>query len=196
MPSFDKAREPLPDADIMRRVQWGNEPAFAALYHRYYRNLLDFFYALCRDPHEAEDLCHETFLRIWKLRARYTESGKFTAYLFSVARHIWMERRRQARKEWRLGVMRETGTEEAENAACARLAPDQQAARAELDARVFSILEQLPEEQRMAFVLRTIEGLSLEDIAAIMNCPINTVRSRRLLAIKRLREALRGLLVL
>jgi RNA polymerase sigma factor (sigma-70 family) len=79
---------------------------------------------------------------------------------------------------------------------CAWLGPDEQARLSELDDRIFAALDNLPEEQRMAFILRTVEDMSLEDIAVVMQCPVNTVRSRRLLAIKRLREVLRGLLVL
>ena len=57
-------------------------------------------------------------------------------------------------------------------------------------------LDGLPTEQRMAFVMRAIEGLSIEEIASAMQCPVNTVRSRKLLAVKKLRGVLKGLLVL
>lgn len=186
--------EERPDAEVMMQAQWGSERAFAELYGRHYRRLLDFFYGMSRDAQSAEDLCHETFLRLWQLRVRYRPSGSFRAYLFTIARHIWMERRRQARKE-------HCGTRNAdygiwELADRQGLAPDEQARRAELDARIFAALDELPEEQRMAFILRTVEGMALKDIAKVMGCPVNTVRSRRLLAIKYLREVLRGLLVL
>lgn len=198
------ALERMPDADLMLRVQLDSETAFAELYRRYYRKLLDFFYAMGvsasrgvrRDAQLAEDLCHETFLRLWQLRARYKPSGSFSAYLFSVARHIWQERRRQARKDWQLGMVQPPDGLDNLPAAGSGAAPDELAHRSEVNDRVYEALEQLPEEQRMAFVLRTIEGLPLEDIAQVMNCPVNTVRSRRLLAIKRLREMLRGLFVL
>jgi len=193
MPSHQALGE-LSDAEVMLQAQWGSERAFAELYGRHYRRLLDFFYGLSRDVQTAEDLCHETFLRLWQLRVRYRPSGSFPAYLFTIARHIWMERRRQARKE----------NCRMQNAECGMwdvadvygLGPDEQARLSELDDRIFAALDNLPEEQRMAFILRTVEGMSLEDIAVVMQCPVNTVRSRRLLAIKRLREVLRGLLVL
>jgi RNA polymerase sigma-70 factor (ECF subfamily) len=195
MSGFD-ALEQMPDTELMLRVQWGSERAFAELYGRYFRRLLDFFYAMTRDVHLAEDLCHETFLRLWRLRVRYTASGAFAAYLFTVARHIWLERRRAARKEWKLGVAQRTEDEPGRRAPGWPSTPDEEAHRAEIGARILSALEQLPEEQRMAFVLRTVQGLSLDEIAQVMQCPVNTVRSRRLLAIQRLREALQGLLVL
>jgi RNA polymerase sigma-70 factor (ECF subfamily) len=74
--------------------------------------------------------------------------------------------------------------------------PDEAAQNAELRDRITAALDELPDEQRMAFVLRTVQGLSLEEISTTMQCPLNTVRSRRLLAIRHLRNALRGILVL
>jgi len=180
----------------MLRVQWGSEPAFAEIYARYCRRLLDFFFGMSRDVQWAEDLCHETFVRIWRLRARYSPSGSFAAYVFTVARHIWQEHCRQACRQ------PPTVSPFLEEALCeirttpAGDAPDERAYHAEIGSQVFAALEKLPEEQRMAFVLRTVNGLSLYEIAAVMQCPVNTVRSRRLLAIQRLRELLQGLLVL
>ena len=185
----------MPDTDLMLRVQWGSDRAFAELYQRYYRRLLDFFYGMGRDAHAAEDLCHETFLRLWQLRVRYTVSGSFTAYLFSVARRIWLERGRQERKQWRLGVAQRLDAPGAAVLASTDPGPGDRAYGSELAERIAAAVQELPAEQRMAFVLRTVEGMSLRDIASVMQCPVNTVRSRRLLAIKRLREALRGLRV-
>jgi len=185
----------MPDVAVMLRVQWGSEDAFAELYARYHRRLLDFFYGMSRSVQESEDLCHETFMRVWRLRGRYSPSGSFGAYLFTVARHIWHENARQVRKRWRLGV--ETPLESlSECLPNGKPGPDVLADRQEMNEKNFGVLDQLPDEQRMAFVLRTIDGLGLEEIARIMQCPVNTVRSRRLLAIRQLREALRGLFVI
>jgi len=70
------------------------------------------------------------------------------------------------------------------------------AARSELAECIFGALDELPVEQRMAFVMRNVEGLSIREIASAMQCPVNTIRSRKILAVKKLREALKGLLVL
>ncbi len=182
----------MTDTDVMVRVQWGSEAAFAELHRRYFRRLLDFFFGMSRDPQRAEDLCQETFLRLWQLRIRYTASGSFAAYLFTIARHIWQEQCRTRRKVARVEAPCEASETEA---SLSQPGPDELAHRAEMDTRIFAALDALPEEQRMAFVLRTVQGLSLDDIAKVMQCPVNTVRSRRLLAISRLREVLRGMMV-
>jgi RNA polymerase sigma-70 factor (ECF subfamily) len=177
------------DIVLMMRVREGDESAFEVLFNRYNRSLLNFFYGLSHNTNHSRDLCQETFLRVWKIRKRYRATGSFPAYLFGIARMIWLEFCRQQDKTWRLGARQ--GEEslyhlEADPAGY----PDSQANRAELHGYIHAALEELPEEQRLVFVLRSIEGLSLEDIAGILDCPINTVRSRKILAVKKLRHLL------
>lgn len=177
------------DVVLMMRVRGGDESAFEELFHRYQQPLLNFFYGLARNNSHARDLCQETFLRVWKIRKRYRASGSFPAYLFGVARLIWLEFCRQQEKTWRLGVRQ--GEERLELLASGdEGCPLAQATRTEMRNYLYAALDALPEEQRMVFVLRSIKGLSLEDIAAILDCPVNTVRSRKILAVKKLRHLL------
>jgi RNA polymerase sigma-70 factor (ECF subfamily) len=181
------------DVVLMMRVRGGDACAFETLFNRYQRPLLNFFHGLSRNPCTARDLAQETFLRVWKIRKRYRASGSFPAYLFGVARMIWLESCRQEQKAWRLGARQGEeclGHLEADNAGC----PAWQASRSELHGHLYAALEELPEEQRMVFVLRSIDGLSLEDIAAALDCPINTVRSRKILAVKKLRHLLASIM--
>lgn len=195
MGSRRRSEGEAPDTALMLRVSRGERDAFALLYHRHYRKLLDFFYAMSGNTATAEDLCQECFLRVWRLRDRYAPTGSVLGYLFAVARFVWFERRPaiyRDQRNRRYAGDRETLADLADS----RPLPDVAAGRSELDASIRAAVAELPEEQRMAFVLRTIQGLPLEEIAGIMGCPINTVRSRKLSAMKRLRAALRGLLVL
>ncbi|MBN2309081.1 MAG: sigma-70 family RNA polymerase sigma factor [Candidatus Hydrogenedentes bacterium] len=183
----------------MLRVRWGDECAFAELYRRYNRRLLDFFYGMSSNAHTAEDLSHETFARIWQVRRKYAATGSFPAYLFTFARNIWLEDCRRQRKQWRLGSRRslDDGPDGVgyELAAAESYHPDRAAYRAELSSHILAALDALPDEQRMVFVMRNVEGLSITDIATVLQCPENTVRSRKILAIKKLRESLRESLV-
>jgi len=196
MPAGMSPCERAPDTTLMLRVRWGDEHAFAELYRRYYRKVMGFFYGMSRDTQTSEDLCQETFLRIWKLRRKYAASGSFPAYVFAFARNVWLEQCRQARKHQRFGSAR--GGDQDVQLVTASMAthPDVAAARSELADCIFGALDELPVEQRMAFVMRNIEGLSIREIASAMQCPMNTIRSRKILAVKKLREALKGLLVL
>ncbi len=180
---------PMEDIALMMRVRGGDECAFERLFERYQHKLLNFFYGLSRNPSTARDLAQDTFLRIWKIRKRYQASGSFPAYLFGVARMIWLESCRSEQKAWKLGTRLD---EEALNGLSGHLTdcPAYQARRTELHEHIHRALDQLPEEQRLVFVLRSIDGLSLEDIASILDCPVNTVRSRKILAVKKLRHLL------
>ena len=196
MPAGMSPSERAPDTTLMLRVRWGDEHAFAELYRRYYRKVMGFFYGMSRDAQTSEDLCQETFLRIWKLRRKYAASGSFPAYVFAFARNVWLEQCRQGRKHQRLGLVRSVDQDVQLVTASMSTHPDVAAARSELADCIFGALDELPVEQRMAFVMRNIEGLSIREIASAMQCPMNTIRSRKILAIKKLREALKGLLVL
>ncbi|MCC6490625.1 MAG: sigma-70 family RNA polymerase sigma factor [Candidatus Hydrogenedentes bacterium] len=180
----------------MLKVREGDECAFAELFRRYQRRLLDFFYGMSRDALLAEDLCLETFARVWHLRRKYAATGSFPAYLFTFARNIWLEKCRHLSKQWRLGSALSVEADGPDLPAAVSTHPDEMASRSELEERILEAIAGLPEEQRMVFVMRTIQRLSLEDIAGVLQCPVNTVRSRKLLAVKKLRESLRGLLVL
>jgi len=183
------------DTTVMLHVRWGDELAFAELYRRYYRKLMNFFYGMSRNVQISEDLCQETFLRLWRLRGRYTASGSFPAYLFAFARNVWLEKQRKTKRRRRFESLRSVD-ENCETVAARPLShPDEIAASSELEQRIFDALDELPEEQRMVFVMRNIEGVSIAEIASVMQCPINTVRSRKILAVKKLRLALKGLRV-
>ncbi|MCC6143874.1 MAG: sigma-70 family RNA polymerase sigma factor [Candidatus Hydrogenedentes bacterium] len=177
------------DIALMLRVRQDSEAAFAVLHGRYARRVQNFFYGMIGNPGAAADLCQETFLRTWKIRHRYKATGPFTAYLFSIARLIWLERCRELQRQARLGARVDC---EVPLAAPADQAPDSRATRDEFEAHFRAALAELPEEQRIVFVLRNIEGMSLHNIAAALDCPINTVRSRKLLAVKKLRTLLAG----
>lgn len=187
--------ETVADTALMLRVGKDDECAFAELYRRYHRRLLNFFYGMSRNTHFSSDLCQETFLRLWRLRRKYAATGVFVSYLFTIARLVWLEQRRERRKR----LFSTPLTEEDHWLPLATkeiYRPDEAAVQTEIGRCILDALSKLPEEQRMAFVLRVVQGLDLQEIASIMQCPVNTVRSRKLLAIQKLREALQGMLVL
>jgi len=186
----------VPDISLMRSVSTGDESAFAELYRRYNRKLLDFFFAMGRDPQVAEELASDTFARIWHVRCRYSATGSFPAYLFSFARHIWLEHCRRNRKVWKLGQASDWAHAEPSLVALDAFRPDEAAATGELERHIAMAVDALPEEQRMVFVMRVVQRMPLDDIAIVMQCPVNTVRSRKLLALKRLRAALKALLAI
>jgi len=179
------------DVRLMLLAREDDQSAFAILYNRHRRRVASFFYGLSGDAQVAGELCQETFLRIWRFRVRYAATGSFQAYLFSFARNIWLEKCREIRRRRRLCARNACEHDYARASCPPAMQPDAAAVRAELEEHIMAALEALPEDQRMAFVLRVVDGLSIHEIAAVMRCPVNTVRSRKLLAIKKLRKSLR-----
>lgn len=177
------------DTQLMLAVREGDARSFTVLHERYQRRVLGFFYGHCGDAALTSDLCQETFLRIWQVRKRYKVTGPFPAYLFAIARMVWLEQVRRDRNGRRLGAAEPLDGQH-DWPAPLEQGPSVRAARSEVEARILAALDTLPEEQRTVFLLRHVRGLSLEEIAAAMDCPVNTVRSRKLLAVRKLRQLL------
>ncbi|MBI1320594.1 MAG: sigma-70 family RNA polymerase sigma factor [Candidatus Hydrogenedens sp.] len=187
---MDEPRQGDPDIRLMLAARGDDLDAFGQLHDRYQPKIRRFFYGLTGAPQEASDLCQETFVRVWRIRKRYRATGSFQAYLFGVAKVVWMEHRRRVARLWQWEMPQSAAPPDAASTAPG---PAEQALGGELREHIFAALNDLPEEQRLVFVMRTIDGLGLEDIARALDCPVNTVRSRKLLAVKRLRHRLREL---
>jgi len=173
------------DTELMLRVRVGDEAAFEELHERYQRRLIGFFCGLTHDAIAANELAQDTFLRIWQVRLRYKASGPFAAYLFAIARMVYLEQRRKSFRLARLsGRLGEENSEAPTTATCCP------AEAAEMETALFAAMETLPEEQKMAFLMHTVQGLPMEEVAAAMDCPLNTARSRRILAVRKLRHVL------
>jgi len=136
-----------PDANddfaLMERAAAGETAAFATLIRRHQSALVNFFRRLGAN-HEAEDVAQETFLRVWRYRARYRPAAKFTTFLFTLGRHAWADHLRRAQKQER--VVTCIGAEAAPHDAVA-----QDTARQRLDAQV--ALAALPEKLRLVVVM-------------------------------------------
>lgn len=165
------------DFALMAAVQAGRRDAFALLIGRHQTKLVNFFRRLGA-YHEAEDLTQETLLRLFRYRHKYRPTAKFTTFLYTLARHVWADHLRRLRKRERIA---ERGA--AEQQVCDERAQHQ--ARARLDAQ--AALEQLPEKLRSVVVLSLYQRLRYEDIAAVLDVPVGTVKSRMFLALSRLR---------
>ena len=178
------------DLALMQAASNDDEVAFAKLYERYHGRVHQFVFGLTRDRSVASDLAQETFLRIWKYRHRYAQTGSFLSYLFGFARNVWLEHCRARKKQFSLELRDSTPRELNRFMGAGHHEPDAAANHSEIHEHIFDALELLPEEQRMVFVLRSVEGLSFDEIASVMQCPVNTVRSRQITALKKLRRTL------
>ena len=166
---------------LMRRTQDGDTEAFGLLVKTHQRRLVRFATRLLGDAEAAEDAVQETFLRLWRLRARYRPQGCLEHLLLRIVRNICLDYARLTRPTAPLADDQPSPESLPETAAQARC----------LAEAVEQAVQALPEEQRAVFVLSQYEGVSYREIAEILECPEGTVASRKHLAVQSLRRRLR-----
>ncbi|SFU52774.1 RNA polymerase, sigma-24 subunit, RpoE [Nitrosomonas eutropha] len=186
------------DQQLVERVQQGDKRAFDLLVIKYQRRLARLLSRFVRDPAEVEDITQETFIKAYRALASFRGDSAFYTWLYRIgvntAKNFLVS---QGRKQ----PVTITGfdAEDAENFEGADQLREVNTPESELMGKqvaqtVNQALEALPEELRTAITLREIEGLSYEEIADIMNCPIGTVRSRIFRAREAVADKLRPLL--
>jgi RNA polymerase sigma-70 factor (ECF subfamily) len=173
--------QPDPDAALMLRVKRGDRAAFAELVEKYQQPLLNFIFRTLRDESEAEDLAQTVFLQVYKSRARYKQTAKFSTWLFTIARNLCLnELRRRSRHpaeslEESHAEHEDWPRQQFEDKA--RSAPPEEVLHAELAQKIEEALAELPENQRLAILLCRQEELSYEEIAAILDCSLAATKS-------------------
>lgn len=167
-----------PDAALMERARDGDLAAFEELVRRHQQPLMNFF-ARLGAPSDAEDLAQETFLRLYRYRARYRANAKFTTYLYLLARQVRIDCLRR-------GMRRDALHDRAAAEAPQHAEPSALAQGARLDAD--AALALLSEPMREVVVLAILQGLPHQETSAILGIPVGTVKSRLSIALHRLRN--------
>lgn len=182
------------DDELMIRLQNGDRLAFEVLVEKYQGPLVGFFLRNLRDRQLSEDLTQETLLKLYNQAWDYLPLGRFRGWLYRIARNLMIDNiRRQSNDA--IILARKTRPRDEENDALTRLAgemlpPEDQASHHELAALIDDLLEKLPEEQRLTFVLHHYAGLPLPEIAEIMETNLPTTKSRLRLAREKLTDKL------
>jgi RNA polymerase sigma-70 factor (ECF subfamily) len=185
------------DQQLVERAQRGDKHAFGLLVAKYQRKLGRLLSRFIRDPAEVEDVAQEAFIKAYRALPSFRGDSAFYTWLYRIgintAKNYLVAMGRRA------PTTTEFDSEEAENFEDGDQLRDLNTPEAELMTRqiaatVNQTMEELPEELRTAITLREIEGMSYEDIANVMNCPIGTVRSRIFRARETIADRLRPLL--
>jgi RNA polymerase sigma-70 factor (ECF subfamily) len=182
------------DQQLVERAQRGDKSAFELLVVKYQRKLIRLLSRFIRDPTEVEDVAQEAFIKAYRALPSFRGDSAFYTWLYRIgintAKNYLVAMGRRA------PTVSETESADSEGSEESGQVPDYNTPENELMSRqiaetVNRAVEDLPEELRTAITLRELEGLSYEDIAAIMNCPIGTVRSRIFRAREAIAEKLR-----
>ncbi len=178
------------DAEALRAVARGDEPAFARVYDRYGPILFGLLLRILRSRPEAEDVLQEVFLQVWRQARSFDPArGRAFTWLVTLARSRAIDRLRAVDSRERAA---RASAEEAPPAGEAQTWAEDDAVRAERAEAVRGALAELPEEQRQVLVLAYLEGMTQSEIAAAKGQPLGTVKTRTRTGLKRLSDALRA----
>ena len=175
------------DQMLMISVRDGNVEKLGMIFERYHVQLFNFFLRLTGNRPLSEDLVQEVFIRLLKYRYTFRENSMFTTWMFQIARNA------------RTDYFRKSPHDEVsiENSAYEHVSlmptPGERTEESERMHIMQTALSQLSEEKREVLLLRGAHGLKFDEIAEILKCPANTIRSRAFRAIQDLRVAVNKL---
>ncbi|MHB9118655.1 MAG: RNA polymerase sigma factor RpoE [Burkholderiales bacterium] len=185
------------DQQLVERAQRGEKKAFDLLVVKYQRKLIRLLSRFIRDPSEVEDVAQEAFIKAYRALSSFRGDSAFYTWLYRIG--INTAKNYLVASGRRAPTSTEFDNEEAEQFESGGLLQELNTPESELMSKqiaqtVNEAMDSLPDELKTAITLREIEGLSYEDIATIMNCPIGTVRSRIFRARDAIAQKLRPLL--
>jgi len=175
------------DAALVERAQAGDARAYELLVIKYQRRIERLAGHMARDPHLAQDIAQETFLQAWRALPGFRGEAQFFTWLYRIALNTAKKALMARKRDWTLtqaALDDETFSPQGEPSTHA--SPESELAAREIAETVHAAMQALSADLREAITLREIEGMSYEEIAEAMNCPVGTVRSR----IFRAREAI------
>lgn len=177
------------DLSLVQRVQRGDKSAFDVLVRKYQHKVVKLVMRYMRDPADAEDVAQEAFIKAYRALPQFRGDSAFYTWLYRIAintaKNAIVSRDRSP-VEFDLDLQDAEGSYDMQARLADTETPEALALTDEIRTIVNRSIDSLPEDLRTAIVLRELEGLSYEEIAATMECPVGTVRSR----IFRAREAI------
>jgi RNA polymerase sigma-70 factor (ECF subfamily) len=184
------------DSALVERVQQGDKRAFDLLVRKYQHKVIGLVSRYVKNQSESEDIAQEAFIRAWRAIGSFRGDSAFYTWLYKIAvntakNHLVAMGRRPPTDDIAIDdAVFVPGADRMQESAT----PERELMRQEIEQTVFSTVQSLPEELRTAITLREVDGLSYEEIAEAMGCPIGTVRSRIFRAREAIDEKLRPLL--
>ncbi len=180
------------DLALMERVKCGDEAAFRELIEAHQHRVVGTISKLLGADLDAEDLAQQVFIRVWRSAPRYEPTAKFTTWLYTITRNlVFNEVRRRKRRPVHSSSQSAGEDGEMPLEDHSAKGPDDAILDAEMQSAIQRAIEELPEVQRMAIVLRRYDDVSYEEIGTILNLTVPAVKSTLFRARTELREKLK-----
>jgi RNA polymerase sigma-70 factor (ECF subfamily) len=185
--------DPERDVRLMEKVRNGDMDAFRELVEAHQKRVIGTVTRMLGNESESEDLAQQVFIRVWKSAPRWEPSAKFTTWLYTILRNlVFNESRRRSRHPTRsLDAASEDDDHPRQFADDSAKAPDTTLLDAEMQDAIERAIQELPEAQRMAVVMRRYQDVSYEEIAEVLELTVPSVKSLLFRARTELREKLK-----
>ena len=187
--------EETTDAQVMLRVKAGDEASFDYLVQKYRRPMISFMYRMARNMAAAEDLAQEVFLRVYRSRANYEASAKFTTWLYRIATNLAVNHARDTRHERpEVTVSLDEPAEESGTTLelpDGHLTAEQNLVRRERLMAIRSKVEALPEQQKLAVIMHKYQQMDYKQIAEVLKKSESATKSLLFRAYETLRQQLK-----
>ncbi|WP_410174836.1 RNA polymerase sigma factor RpoE [Marinicella marina] len=192
----DKMSEKTLDAELVAQAKAGKMSAFELLVNRYQQRVANVIAKFIKDRHEIQDVAQEVFIKVFRALPNFRGDSSFYTWIYRIAvntskNHLVAKSRRIQNTQVEFEDAESFGSNEDYRNLDT---PDAVYSRGELEQTMSKAISQLPEDLKQAIVLREVDGLSYEEIAVKMDCPIGTVRSRIFRARDAIDQAMRPLL--
>jgi len=184
------------DEGLMLRYQEGDVRAFELLLGRHRRPVYNFILRYVGEPAHAEDLLQETFLRVIKGAEAYQRQAKLTTWIYTIARNLCVDAARRGKHRRAASLDTPMDADGKDGGTLLDVVPDKTAGTdrkvqsKELHGRLRDAIDKLSEDQREVFLMREFLDMPFKEIADVVGCPENTVKSRMRYALEKLREEL------
>ena len=178
------------DAQLMLRVREGDDTSFAMLLERHRGPVVHFLYRMIPNQAVSEELAQEVFLRVYRSRATYEPTAKFTTWLFRIATHVALNSIRDRKKEKGHESLDEEPDGTERQVADRQQTVEQEMVREVKLREVRQAIEALPPKQRAAVLMHKYEGLDYAQIAGVLRCSESAIKSLLFRAYESLRDRL------
>ncbi len=170
----------LLDADLVKRVQAGDKGAFDLLVQKYQHKVINLIGRFVSDHAECQDIAQDAFIKAYRAIGSFRGDSQFYTWLYRIAANTAKNHlSSRARKSPAYAVdVDDAEHYEGESGLKEYANPENMLLTNEIEKTIFTAIERLPDDLKSALTLREIDGLSYEEIADVMDCPIGTVRSR------------------
>ena len=184
-----------PSEELMGRIAEGDNSAFEILVHRHQTSILNLIYRFIGDRTQAKDLAQEVFIRVWQAAGSYQPKAKFTTWIYRITANLCMNELKSSRRRRLFQFLRfgkDQGNTIEEVLVDVSPSPEDLLLSREQSRRISDALQSLPDNQRMALILKRYDDLSYQEIAQIVGCSVSAVESLLVRAKRTLQEKLKN----